>query len=141
LFEFLLAEASLPMGVSPTPPDSRAMDALAAYSWPGNLRELQNVARSYLLAPHSSELELELERRRQARFAQPAAGSSTALKEQVKQVSKRAEGEIILRALERHRWNRRRTAEALRISYRSLMYKMKNCDIRSDNEMRSGVAQ
>lgn len=141
LFELLLAEASGQMGVPATTPDSRAMEALLGYSWPGNLRELQNVARGYLLAPNSAELEIELERRRQVRFAQPAGTTSAALKEQVKQVSKRAEGEIILRTLERHRWNRRRTAEALRISYRSLMYKMKSCDIRSDNEMRSGVAQ
>lgn len=141
LFELLLAEASGQMGVPAMTPDARAMDALLAYPWPGNLRELQNVARGYLLAPNSAELEMELERRRQARFTQPAGPTSAALKEQVKQVSKRAEGEIILRTLERHRWNRRRTAEALRISYRSLMYKMKSCDIRSDNEMRSGVAQ
>ena len=55
--------------------------------------------------------------------------------------ARRAEGEIIPRALEQHRWNRRRTAEALRIGYRSLMYKMKNCDIRSGGGMRQGVAQ
>jgi two-component system response regulator AtoC len=141
LFQVLLTEASHQMGVPSTAPDARALEALLSYSWPGNLRELQNVARSYLLAPHSAELEAELERRRLGRFAQPAGGNPTALKEQVKQVSKRAEGEIILRTLERHRWNRRRTAEALRISYRSLMYKMKNCDIRNDNELRPGVAQ
>ena len=98
------------------------------YSWPGNLRELQNVARSYLLAPGGAALEREIHGRRDLlRHRSPAA-----LKDQVKQATKRVEGEIILRALEQHRWNRRRTAEALQISYRSLMYKMKNCNIRTE---------
>jgi two-component system response regulator AtoC len=55
------------------------------------------------------------------------------LRERVRQASRKIEAEIIVEALERHRWNRRRAAEALRISYRSLMYKMKNCNVRDDN--------
>jgi DNA-binding NtrC family response regulator len=54
------------------------------------------------------------------------------LRERVRQATRQIESEIIIEALERHRWNRRRTAEALRISYRSLMYKMKNCDLRGN---------
>ena len=46
-----------------------------------------------------------------------------------------------MQALEQHHWNRRRTAEALRISYRSLMYKMKSCDIRNGIEVRRSMAQ
>jgi DNA-binding NtrC family response regulator len=49
------------------------------------------------------------------------------------------ESEIIIQTLEQHRWNRRRTAQALNISYRSLMYKMKNCDLR--NGAVAGVEQ
>jgi DNA-binding NtrC family response regulator len=48
----------------------------------------------------------------------------------MRQATRQIESEIIMEALEQHRWNRRRTAEALRISYRSLMYKMKNCNLR-----------
>lgn len=40
------------------------------------------------------------------------------------------ESEIIRQTLEQYRWNRRRAAEALKISYRSLMYKMKTCNLR-----------
>jgi DNA-binding NtrC family response regulator len=53
------------------------------------------------------------------------------LKDQVREASKRFEAEIILRTLERNRWNRRQTAQSLSISYRSLLYKMKYCDIRA----------
>ena len=55
------------------------------------------------------------------------------LRERVRQATRQVESEIILEALEQHRWNRRRTAEALRISYRLLMYKMKSCNLRADN--------
>ena len=52
------------------------------------------------------------------------------LRERVRQAAKRVESEIIIDALQHHRWNRRRAAEALNISYRSLMYKMKSCNLR-----------
>jgi DNA-binding NtrC family response regulator len=58
----------------------------------------------------------------------PAARSS--LRERVRQATRRIESEIILQELEQNRWNRRRTAETLRISYRSLMYKMKSGNLR-----------
>ena len=60
------------------------------------------------------------------------AAGRTSLRERVRQAAIKTEAEIIREALERHRWNRRKTAEALRISYRSLMYKMKSCNLRED---------
>jgi DNA-binding NtrC family response regulator len=140
LFRLMLAEIGQQMGVRAAMPDSQALETLGDYSWPGNLRELQNVAREFLLTPDSGALEAEMARRRQT-ISRHRPSGRPALKEQVKQASKRAEGEIILRALEQHRWNRRRAAEALRISYRSLMYKMKSCDIRNESGMRRSVAQ
>ena len=56
--------------------------------------------------------------------------SSRSLRERVRQAAKQVESEIIIDALQHHRWNRRRAAEALNISYRSLMYKMKSCNLR-----------
>jgi two-component system, NtrC family, response regulator AtoC len=53
------------------------------------------------------------------------------LREAAFEARKRAEAQIILAALDQHRWNRRRAAEALKISYRSLMYKMKYCGLRN----------
>ena len=57
------------------------------------------------------------------------------LREKVRQATRQIESELILEALEQHRWNRRRTAEALRISYRLLMYKMKSCNLRADSQV------
>jgi DNA-binding NtrC family response regulator len=62
--------------------------------------------------------------------AEPAA--RTSLRARVRQAIVSTESEIIREMLERHRWNRRKTAEALQISYRSLMYKMKHCNLRDD---------
>ncbi len=74
---------------------------------------------------------------RQDRDGKPNAPANAllpnpSLRERVRQATRQIESEIIIEALERHRWNRRRTAEALKISYRSLMYKMKSCDLRGD---------
>jgi len=52
-------------------------------------------------------------------------------RKRVRQATKEIETQIILEALEKHRWNRRKAAEDLRISYRLLMYKMKNCNLRN----------
>jgi len=51
-------------------------------------------------------------------------------RKRVRQATREIESQIILEALEKNRWNRRRAAEDLRISYRLLMYKMKNCNLR-----------
>lgn len=64
--------------------------------------------------------------------SESSVSGSGSLRERVRLAAKRVESEIIIEALERHRWNRRRAAEALCISYRSLMYKMKTCDLRGE---------
>ena len=58
------------------------------------------------------------------------------LRERMRRATRQMEGEIIRSTLERHRWNRRRTAESLKISYRSLMYKMKTCNLRDGDVAR-----
>ena len=58
--------------------------------------------------------------------------AGVSLREKVREATRQIESELILEALEQHRWNRRRTAEALRISYRLLMYKMKSCNLRTE---------
>jgi DNA-binding NtrC family response regulator len=137
LFAFLVS-AALPEGCAGAlAPSPRLMDALMCYSWPGNLRELQNLARSYRLAPDPEQMIAELERRAEALRSVHPGNGRLSLKEQVQRVSRQFESEIILKALERHRWNRRRAAETLQISYRSLLYKMKSCDLRLESTGRS----
>jgi two-component system response regulator AtoC len=116
---------------SPPPIPARMLDALRVYDWPGNLRELQNIARTFVVMGDAEEIIAELDSRLRMRPAVlPPRQASLSLKEQVKGASQKLESEIILRTLERHRWNRRRAAQSLKISYRSLLYKMKSCNLR-----------
>ena len=64
--------------------------------------------------------------------AQTILPTDISLRERVRLATRQIESELILEALEQHRWNRRRTAEALGISYRLLMYKMQYCNLRRE---------
>ena len=50
---------------------------------------------------------------------------AVSLKQAARAASREAEKELILRVLTRTRWNRRRAAEDLQISYKALLYKLK----------------
>jgi DNA-binding NtrC family response regulator len=134
LFASMLRDLQTEIGIDAPPAPRAVLDALSSYSWPGNARELRNVARAYLLSQNAEELISELARRSSQHnqaLGRPDE-SGMALKERVKRAARRLESELIIRSLERHGWNRRRTAETLKISYRSLLYKMKDCNIRAD---------
>jgi two-component system response regulator AtoC len=109
-----------------TPALSReARKLLFAYDWPGNIRELENVARKIVAVGDAG---LALGDLRVSRVAQ--AGTSEALgvsslKVAARAASRRTERELILKALEQTHWNRKRAARDLQISYKSLLYKIK----------------
>jgi two-component system, NtrC family, response regulator AtoC len=93
------------------------------YGWPGNLHELQNAAR-VLVALGDEHLAMGGLR---ALLNRPAVGngSTVSLKAASKAASHEAEKELILNVLTRTRWNRRRAAKELQISYKALLYKLK----------------
>jgi len=130
LFDQMVRRAANGHGAAP-PATPRLLDALMAYDWPGNLRELQNIARTYVVSVHAEEIIAELRNRSRLTSSASQQQASRSLKDLVKGASQKLESEIILRTLERHQWNRRRAAESLHISYRSLLYKMKTCNLRT----------
>ncbi len=131
LFEHMVRRAVNGSGGVPPRSTPGLRDVLMAYDWPGNLRELQNIARAYAVSGDAGEIVAELGNRSLAVApVSPAPEDNSPLKQQVKVAAQKLESEIILRTLERHHWNRRRTAKALQISYRSLLYKMKTCNLR-----------
>lgn len=94
------------------------------YAWPGNLRELEDAAR-VLAALGDEQVALGGLR---ALLRKPDAGShgvGISLKAASRAASREAEKELILNTLTRTRWNRRRAAEELQISYKALLYKLK----------------
>jgi DNA-binding NtrC family response regulator len=105
------------------------MEAFRVYYWPGNVRELGDLARKYAPAQDSREVIWEMDRRNALAKAVAAGWQTPSLKTRVREAVKGMEAEIILHTLQEHHWNRRRTAQSLQISYRALLYKMKNCGI------------
>jgi two-component system response regulator AtoC len=108
-----------------TPELSReARKLLFSYDWPGNIRELENVARKIVAVGNAALALGDLP----ARMAQPAPAENTgssSLKTAARAASRRTERELILKALEQTHWNRKRAARDLQISYKSLLYKIK----------------
>jgi DNA-binding NtrC family response regulator len=94
------------------------------YSWPGNLRELESAAR-VLVALGDEQLAMGGLRALLRQPSDPGNGSRMSLKAAAKAASHQAEKELILKVLTRTRWNRRRAAAELQISYKALLYKLK----------------
>ena len=94
------------------------------YSWPGNLRELEDAAKALVALGDENVAMGGL--RALLRGSQPGAnGNGISLKEAARAASREAEKDLILKVLTRTRWNRRRAAKELQISYKALLYKLK----------------
>ena len=113
------------------------MSLLLRHSWPGNIRELENVVRKIVALgdEHLATHDLTVEYRAKApdpppdssRIAEPGNSPvpSGSLKEAARAASRVAERAMILNQLERTHWNRKRAARELQISYKALLYKLK----------------
>ena len=104
---------------------AKAMQTLVAYQWPGNIRELENFARKIVVFGDVQMALNDLQTAWIASHESMEIGSGASLKVAARAASKRAERELIMQALERTRWNRKRAAQDLQISYKSLLYKIK----------------
>ena len=93
------------------------------YAWPGNLKELEDAAKA--LTALGDETIAMGGLRALLRGANGSNRGRVSLKEAARAASREAERELILKALTRTRWNRRRAAAELQISYKALLYKLK----------------
>jgi len=94
------------------------------YSWPGNIRELKDAARA-IVALGDETLAMGGLRSLLRRVDRSGSSEKISLKDAARAASREAEREIILQVLARTRWNRRRAAQELQISYKALLYKLK----------------
>jgi len=94
------------------------------YNWPGNIRELKDAARA-IVALGDEALAMGGLRSLLRRVDRGGNGEKISLKDAARAASREAEREIILQVLTRTRWNRRRAAQELQISYKALLYKLK----------------
>ncbi|MFY9911854.1 MAG: helix-turn-helix domain-containing protein, partial [Candidatus Sulfotelmatobacter sp.] len=94
------------------------------YSWPGNMKELENAVKA-IVALGDESVAMGGLRAMLLRQDHAGNGGAISLKQASRAASREKEKEIILRALTRTRWNRRRAAQDLQISYKALLYKLK----------------
>jgi two-component system response regulator AtoC len=103
---------------------SETQNFFLEYNWPGNIRELKDAARA-IVALGDEALAMGGLRSLMRRVDRSSNGEKISLKDAARAASREAEREIILQVLTRTRWNRRRAAQELQISYKALLYKLK----------------
>jgi two-component system response regulator AtoC len=149
LADFFLRTHATPdkpaLGLTP-----RLRDALLDHDWSGNIRELENVMRKYLVLRNAEVVAEDLARRAQKRNLALRTSSSkiqapvAALEDKitneeppaqpsvlkgVNNAHRAAEAEVIIAALNSALWNRKQAAALLKIDYKALLYKMKKLGI------------
>jgi two-component system response regulator AtoC len=135
LMDFFLARYAALMNREIPALDGVSMEQLLTHDWPGNIRELENVARKMVALGESKtaleELRTALHREAEAQTTSRVSSLKTAARAALR----RTERELILKALERTHWNRKRAAQELQISYKSLLSKIKQAGLeRLDSE-------
>jgi two-component system response regulator AtoC len=116
------------------------MDVFMKYQWPGNVRELENMVRRMVVLGNESTVLEEISLRGNTPMrGEPAEapldlgafgvdfakGETIDLKAISRRAAQVAEKRVIERVLQQTRWNRKEAAEKLQISYKALLYKMK----------------
>lgn len=125
LLDHFLAKHAADLGRPVPIVSDQEMQLLRAYDWPGNVRELENLARKIALFGESGKAIAELRQVPRPEPTLPEDPQGSSLKLAARAASRRAERDMIAKALERTHWNRKRAAQELQISYKSLLYKIK----------------
>ncbi len=109
-----------------TPPfPEELMENLLHREWRGNIRELENLVTRYAILGSVEAAVPNLPTKSPSWPATRVTRDGIIpLKRIAKQAIREMEGNLILKALREHRWNRRKAAQALNISYRALIYKI-----------------
>ena len=110
---------------------------LEKYHWPGNIRELENIVKRYVILGTDEVITTDLVAREQD-FFNPEINveGPISLKKLTRQATRELERKVILKVLQAHHWNRKQSARALNISYRALLYKIRDAGLPSNRDRR-----
>ncbi|HET6840944.1 MAG TPA: sigma 54-interacting transcriptional regulator [Candidatus Angelobacter sp.] len=133
LCEYFIAQHNEKFNCRAPALSDQCMSRLQAYHWPGNIRQLENLTKRYAILGSEDAILSEITDREPDifKFVIPPQGD-VPLKQITKQAVLQVEKKIILKVVEDSNWNRKRAAKRLKISYRALLYKLKQAGVHSD---------
>src|ERR1700733_14024479 len=132
LAQHFVRKGAAKYGSKPLTLSHNLLDALTRYSWPGNSRELEHVINRFLILGDEMAILADL-----SPFSNLHAEANSSqdqmkgagLKQLVRSLKGDAEASAIERILEANGWNRKAAANELQISYKALLYKIKQYDL------------
>ncbi len=145
LFRHFLKQYSEKFQKQAPEPSPHLLEAALRYPWPGNLRELENFVKRYVILEDDEGsfrelLEMAAMRQRTSPREENPPPREQGLKALVRSLKDEAEMEAIADALEKTRWCRKDAARMLGISYKALLYKMRQFNLDTGRATRSAPA-
>jgi two-component system response regulator AtoC len=123
------------------PLSAEMMTTLRKYHWPGNIRELENLIKRYVILGNEEVISTDLAPRNNDFFnTEIPVDGQISLKKLTRQAVRELERKVILKVLQNHHWNRKRAARALSISYRALLYKIRDAGLPSNRSPKPSQA-
>lgn len=127
LISYFLERFGRAYRTNPRPLSKETNNLMARYRWPGNIRQLENIIRSYVLIGNEEALVADLAPPRRSEIIPDIdLANPVSLKSITKEAIRDLEMQIILKVLQANGWSRQKTAKWLNISYRSLLYKLQD---------------
>jgi two-component system, NtrC family, response regulator AtoC len=119
------------------PLSGELLAVLQKYHWPGNIRELENLLKRYVILGTEDAISSDLVSREQEYFnPEINLDGPISLKKLTRQAVRELERKVILKVLQANHWNRKQAAKALSISYRALLYKIRDAGLPSNRAVR-----
>ena len=139
-------------------PSHYILEKLLSYHWPGNVRQLENIIKSVIVMGKWEEIvdDLFIEGKSEINSVSDSKKmdvdliidylsalkdenspeyASFSLRKSTKNITKRIEKEIITFVLDKTKWNRRKASRILKVSYKTLFYKIRELDIKQQHKL------